>query len=297
MSASTSIFDCIIIGAGPGGLQAGIHLGRYNRRVLLLDRGGGSTKSAVRIENFLTQDAISGQEIVNKGLEQVERFQVKVEKKPVTRVSRTDLFEVASKEERYRGRYVIVSTGVSFHYPRIKNLHKFFGRGFYTCVDCDGYHSTGKKLLIAGNSAETVRLAYGMKQMFTEDISILIADYELPQEYRELAAEEGIQLYTGSPAELLGDDQLAGLRLADGRRLDCQVIMAGFGYKLNDEFLADLPLDRDSQRNILVNAQGESSITNLYVVGALRPGNPQAVIAAGQGATAAIDINKRLLEI
>ena len=297
MRDSEQVYDCLVIGAGPGGLQAAIHLGRYNRRVLLLDRGGGSTKSAVRIENFLTQDAISGQEIVNKGLEQVERFQVKVEKKPVTRVSRTDLFEVASKEERYRGRYVIVSTGVSFHYPRIKNLHKFFGRGFYTCVDCDGYHSTGKKLLIAGNSAETVRLAYGMKQMFTEDISILIADYELPQEYRELAAEEGIQLYTGSPAELLGDDQLAGLRLADGRRLDCQVIMAGFGYKLNDEFLADLPLDRDSQRNILVNAQGESSITNLYVVGALRPGNPQAVIAAGQGATAAIDINKRLLEI
>ena len=47
------IYDCIIIGAGPGGLQAAIYLGRFNRKVLLIDRGGGRTTLAKNIENFL----------------------------------------------------------------------------------------------------------------------------------------------------------------------------------------------------------------------------------------------------
>ena len=38
----------------------------------------------------------------------------------------------------------------------------------------------------------------------------------------------------------------------------------------------------------------ESSTNGLYIVGPLNTGNDQVVIAAGQGAVAAIDINKRL---
>lgn len=298
MEDNGHIFDCLVIGAGPGGLQAAIHLGRYNRSVLLLDRGGGSTKSAAHIENFLTQKSISGQEIVGIGLEQVERFGTTVIKKKVERLTREEgLFTALAGEKRYRGRFALASSGVTFHFPRIRNMHRFFGRGFYTCVDCDGYRTTGKKLLIAGNSAEVLRLAVAMKQMFTADIAILASGIELAAVDREVAAEEGFVLFSGEPEEVLGDEQLSGLRLADGRVIDCEAIMAGFGFHFNDEFLAGLPLDRDAQGNILVNGQGESSLPHFYAVGSLRPGNPQAIIAAGQGATAAIDINRRLLAL
>jgi thioredoxin reductase len=62
------VYDCIVIGAGPGGLQAAIYLCRYNRSVLILDRGGGRTWHAKQIENFLTRTVISGKGIVEKGL-------------------------------------------------------------------------------------------------------------------------------------------------------------------------------------------------------------------------------------
>lgn len=298
MDHSGHIYDCLIIGAGPGGLQAAIHLGRYNRSVLVLDRGGGSTKSAVHIENFLTQENISGQEIVDIGLRQAERFGAMVMKKKVDRLTQeNDLFTAAAGEERYQGRTALISTGVTFNFPRIRNMYRFLGLGFYTCVDCDGYRTTGKKLLIAGNSAETIRLAVAMKQMFTAEIAILMSGTELSTDDRELAEEEGFAFFHGEPLEVLGDDRLTGLRLVDGRVIDCEAIMAGFGYYFNDGFLTGLPLDRDGHGNILVNGQGESSLPSLYVVGALRPGNPQAIIAAGQGAVAAIDINRRLLAL
>jgi thioredoxin reductase len=65
------IYDCIIVGAGPGGLQAAIHLGRNNRKVLLIDRGGGRTSHAKEIKNFLAHPTISGLELVRTGKAQV----------------------------------------------------------------------------------------------------------------------------------------------------------------------------------------------------------------------------------
>jgi cation diffusion facilitator CzcD-associated flavoprotein CzcO len=40
-----TLLDCIVIGAGPGGLQAGIYLGRYNFRVMLFHSPGGRTRT------------------------------------------------------------------------------------------------------------------------------------------------------------------------------------------------------------------------------------------------------------
>src|SRR5512141_2457616 len=78
------LFDCIIIGAGPGGLQAAIYLGRYNRKVILLDRGGGRTWHARHIENFLTQKSISGSDIIRLGIDQARSFNVTVKRAEVT---------------------------------------------------------------------------------------------------------------------------------------------------------------------------------------------------------------------
>jgi thioredoxin reductase (NADPH) len=72
--------------------------------------------------------------------------------------------------------------------------------------------------------------------------------------------------------------------------------MATFGWRLNDGYLQGLQLIRDHENfKIIASPTGQSSLPGLYVVGALRQGHAQAIIAAGQGAAAAIDINSQLL--
>jgi thioredoxin reductase (NADPH) len=88
------VYDCIIVGAGPGGLQAAIYLGRYNRDVLLLDRGGGRTFHARAIENFLTWKVISGREMIEIGMGQARSFNVRIENARVTKVLKKEAFEV-----------------------------------------------------------------------------------------------------------------------------------------------------------------------------------------------------------
>jgi thioredoxin reductase (NADPH) len=293
------VHDCIVIGAGPGGLQAAIYLGRYNRDVLLIDRGGGRTRHAKHIENFLTQKSISGNEIIELGLEQARNFNVGIEQGLVTEVAKGDgFFEVTTKEAAFHAKFVIVSSGVNDNIPSIDGVYKFFGTGFYTCVDCDGYKTTKKKLLIIGNSIQTVRLAFGMREMYTDDISLLLYFYNPPEDYREELADRRISLIQGEPTRIIGEERIEAVELKDGRKIPCEAVMSNFGYKLNDSFLKGLNLKRDNDNfKFATNRSYEASLSGLYIVGPLNTGHDQVVIAAGEGAVAAIDVNKRLLEL
>ncbi|MDH4233076.1 MAG: NAD(P)/FAD-dependent oxidoreductase [Nitrospirota bacterium] len=291
------IYDCIIIGAGPGGLQAAIYLGRYNRKVLIIDRGGGRTSHARHIENLLTQKVISGSEIIRLGMEQAESFNVEIQKGLVTRVLKPGLFEVYAGEVKYLSRFVLVSSGGTENLPRIENLFKFFGTGIFTCIDCDGYRTTGKKLVVIGNSIKTVQVAFGMKDMYTADITLVLYTDKIPEAYKDELAEEGIPFVIGRPVKFIGGERLEALEMQDGKRIPCEVVLSHFGYKLNDGFLSGLNLKRDADNFKFVTSRDyEASLSGLYIVGPLA-GDDQVVIAAGEGAMAAIDMKKRLFEM
>ncbi|MEJ2184087.1 MAG: NAD(P)/FAD-dependent oxidoreductase [Nitrospirota bacterium] len=301
MEKNKESYETVIVGAGPGGLQAAIYLARYNFGVVVLDRSGGRTRHARHVENYLGHPAISGADLLDIAEGQARSFGAEVERDTVLSVKKGQEggFEVHARSGRvYRARTVIAASGVMDKLPRIKDMHRHFGRSFFTCIDCDGYRCTGKKLLVVGNHINTVRLAFAMKKMYTRDISLLLLMYDPPEDYREELASQGITLYKGRPERLLGQEGLEGLVLEDGTRIPCEVVMANFGFHLQDEYLSGLGLERDSKGfKYVVNRHCESSLPGLYIVGPLNTGNDQIVISAGQGAVAAVDIKKRLMEL
>jgi len=291
------LYDCIIIGAGPGGLQAAIYLGRYNREVLLLDRSGGRTWHARRIENVLTHREITGSEIIARGMEQARSFNVHIERGLVLNVQKNSAFIVSTKDQQYRSRYVIAASGVYDILPPIENIFRFLGTSYFTCIDCDGHKTTNKRTIVMGDHLESVNIALGMQQMFTKDITYIPYRFSLPDTAQEVLEEEGIKVVSVDPVRIIGEREMEALELKSGDRVPCEAIMASFGIKLNDEFLADLPLKKDAVGfKYIVNSSYESSLRGLFIVGPLNTGQDQVVISAGEGAVAAIDINKRLLE-
>jgi thioredoxin reductase (NADPH) len=188
------VYDCLIIGAGPGGLQAAIYLGRYNRDVILIDRGGGRTYHARAIENFLSQKVITGKEIIAIGMEQAGSFGVRIERARVTKVLKNEHFEVGTEKDEFYAKFVIVPSGGYDNLPPVENIFKFLGTSFFTCVDCDGYKTTGKKMIIIGNSINTVRLAFGMKEMFTKDITLYFISTTLRMIIKNCCKRKGLYL-------------------------------------------------------------------------------------------------------
>jgi thioredoxin reductase (NADPH) len=184
------------------------------------------------------------------------------------------------------------------HLPDIENLHRFLGRGYYTCIDCDGYHTRGRKLLVMGNHINAVRLAMVMKRIYTPDVTLLLLMYEPPPDYIEELAEQDITLIKGRPSRIVGEEAIEALELRDGTRIPCEVVMQNFGYRLNDSYLKGLDLERDAAGfKYVVDETFQSSVAGLFIVGPLNTGNDQVVISAGAGATAAIAIKKKLLDL
>lgn len=293
------IYDCIVIGGGPGGLQACIHLGRYNFSVLLLNVQGGRTGYAKHIENYLGLPVISGPELLRTGMEQIRQFGVEVENVKVERVTGQEgSFEVLANGRTYHSRYVIAASGARETLAPFKNLGRFFGHYYYTCMICDGYRTTGKKLVVIDRTVNGVRLSIGMKQMYTKDVTFIAHGFSLSQVYRTLLEDEEIGLIEGRPEELLGGEKLEGIRMADGSVIPCDVILGWGGITLNDDYLELLDPERDAEGfKIVTNSSGESSVAGLFVLGSLRTGHSQAIISAGQGAEAAIEISTRIVEI
>jgi thioredoxin reductase (NADPH) len=296
---SETLFDCIVIGAGPGGLQACIHLGRYNFRVLLLHTPGGRTAYAKHIENYLGIPVVAGPDLLETGLGQARSFGVAIENARVDRVALKDGgFEVLANGRVYCSRFVIAASGAKETLAPFKNLHRFFGVSYYTCMICDGYRTTNRKLLVIDRTANGVRTSIAMKRMYTGDVTFLSHGFALAPVYRTLLEDEGIGLVEGRPEELLGEKALEGVRMSDGRVIPCEAILGWGGISLNDGYLAGLPLERDADGfKIVTRGSGESSIPGLFVLGALRLGHSQAIISAGQGAEAAIEISTRIVEL
>jgi thioredoxin reductase (NADPH) len=120
----------------------------------------------------------------------------------------------------------------------------------------------------------------------------------MPDDHAELLAEEGIVFLAGTPQEFIGEVGLAGVKLTDGQEVACEAVMLSYDYTLNDSCLFELALKREGNDNKLVtNHLCESSVENLFVLGALKAGKAQAIIAAGQGAMVGIEINRRLLDL
>jgi len=297
--ASETLLDCIVIGAGPGGLQAGIHLGRYNFRVMLFHSPGGRTYHAKHIENYLGLRLVSGPDLLESGIAQAKSFGVIVENAKVERVTpRERFFEVQAGGKTYQSRFVIAASGARETLAPLKNILRFFSTSYFTCMICDGYRTTGRKLLVIDRTANAVRTSVAMKRMFTSDVTFLSHGFSPAPAYKALLEEEGIGLVEGRPEELLGEKTLEGVRLSDGRVIPCEVILGWGGISLNDEYLEGLPIERDADGfKIATRGNGESSIPGLFVLGALRHGHSQAIISAGQGAEAAIEISTRIVEL
>ena len=71
-----TLYDTIIIGAGPGGMTAAMYAARSELKVLLLEQGapGGQMNNTAEIENYPGFDSIMGPDLSLKMYEPLEFF-------------------------------------------------------------------------------------------------------------------------------------------------------------------------------------------------------------------------------
>ena len=162
-------YDCIIIGAGPAGLAAGLYAARDRFKMLLLEKfvPGGQINSTDRIENYPGFERISGYELTEKMQKQTVAFggaiKTGAEVTALKKLSSSDI-EISCDKDKYLARAVILAPGSDYRKLGIPGEDKFrnAGTGVSYCGTCDAPFFKGKSVVAigGGNTAleETLHL-------------------------------------------------------------------------------------------------------------------------------------------
>jgi len=108
------LYDCIIIGAGPAGLAAGVQLARMNHKILLLEKNkiGGLLNNANRVENYLGLPDFSGPELIKTFQKNLKKQAVSIRKEEVLDIRKIkNIFTIETNKKSYESRTVLVATG------------------------------------------------------------------------------------------------------------------------------------------------------------------------------------------
>lgn len=156
------MYDIIIIGAGPAGLNAALYALRGGKSVLIIESAmiGGQIANSPKLENFPTIHSIPGIDFAMQFAEQVEAWGGVIEYDEVVDVRKKDgYFSVMGKYGENQAKAVIVATGVQHKHINVPGEQELLGDGIYYCVLCDGPLFEGKEVALIGDGNTAMQYA------------------------------------------------------------------------------------------------------------------------------------------
>jgi len=291
--------DCLIVGAGPAGLTAGLYLRRFHRNVKVVDAGNARALRIPRSHNvpgFV--DGIPGHELVARLYEQFADVGGSVRTARVTRLQRDEhgfLAEVG--DERVHARMVLLATGSRDEEPRVPGATELRDRGLLRqCPVCDGFEFSGRRIAVLGPGRHAARESLFIRH-FSEQLVWLSDDddTEPDEAMAQRLADRRVQRLRGCVQRAEPhDDGGVCITLADGSQHGFDVLYAALGCHPRAELGAQLGAELDDGGNLVVDAKCRTTVPGLYAAGDVTGGLDQIVVAAGQAAIAATGIHNNL---
>ena len=296
----TEILDCIVVGAGPGGLTAAIYLGRFRRDFLVIEDGDPRAGWIPRSHNHPGfPDGVGGKELLGRMRLQAGKYGARFERGYVETLTldADGVFTVTTGEGGRRARSVLLATGVKDNEPELPDVYGAVQRGLIRiCPICDAFEVIDKAVGVIGSGDAAAREALFLRT-YTADLKVILlgGEHEISPENRRSLAEAGIDvLETGLDRVHLEHDRLVALHFADGAQHRFDVIYTALGATPRSE-LADMvdALSCEDGR-LWVNDHQMTSVDGLYAAGDMVRGLNQISTAQAEAAIAATDIHNRL---
>lgn len=293
---NTQAFDAIIIGAGPAGLTAGIYLGRFRRRCLILHHGDSRARWIPTSHNIPGFTAgVGGTELLSKLEQQCRQYGANFRKASVTELSVQDeLFVVAAMDQApVYARYVLLATGAKDHLPALAGVSEAVLRSVVRfCPICDAFEAIDRRIAVIGNGSHGEREAEFLS-MYSDSVTLLQLSSVQPSRIASLRAQ-GIDCVPVSLSDLRIEKDRVILRPRRRKVRAFDVVYMALGCSAQRQLASGLNAQCDEHGALLVNAHQRTSVSGLYAAGDLVRGLNQVVVAAAEAAIAATDIHNKL---
>lgn len=302
--------DVAVIGGGPAGLTAGLYLCRGKIDTILLEQkltGGQAVKSPL-IENYPGfPEGISGAELVERMMQQVDRFGLEVMTfAPAMKLSLDGHVKVLSLDNgEVLANAVIIATGRSPRKMGIPGEEEFSGRGISYCATCDGPLFTEKVIMVIGGGDAAVEEALHLTKFGSKVILVHRRDELRASSYLQERAlsEPKLEFMWNSEIEEIKGEQLVKSAIISnnvtGERTEVPVSGVFFyvGNVPNTGFAADA-VELDETGYVISDQNLESSVPGIFAAGDVRANRfKQVIIAAAEGALASSSAHRYLESI
>ena len=299
-------YDVVIIGGGPAGATAAMYSARASLRTLVLDKGltAGALGITSKIANYPgILGEISGAELLERMRDQAESFGAQFMQ---DRVQGVDLLSdpklIFANSGTYTARAVIIATGSMGRGQRVKGEDELLGRGVSYCATCDAAFFRGQAVVVAGQSDEAVEEALFLTR-FVRTVHLLSPTNELKAPahlVEELTHKPNVELHLGAALrEVLGGEHVEGVRYAQRGAGEHTLPVTGAfiylqgGRPITDFLEGQLPVSDGGC--LLVDNEFRTPLPGVFAVGDVLCNHvKQAVVAAAEGAVAAMAVEKHL---
>lgn len=297
------IYDTLIIGGGPAGLTAAIYLGRFNRKVLVLDKHTGRSSYQQVNENYLGfPDGIHARHLRLLGQRQAKKFGAKFVSDEIVKIRKhQNYFSVASLNEQYKGRTIVLATGVVDLFPVFPNVKKYIGKSLFWCITCDGYKTRNKRVVVVGHTDEAVETCLQFLQ-YTDKLTFLlncsVKQAKVSKDMRERLARHHIPYVEGVIKSVKGKyGQLEEIILHDKTKLKVEYLFNQQGASPDSVLAKEIKVLTDTSGYIFVDSEQRTNIPYVYAAGDVtKPHSHQIVTASHEGSQAAQSANYDLYE-
>ncbi len=289
-------WDCIIVGAGPAGLNAALVLGRARWRVLVLDSGAPRNYATHEMHGVLGHDGLDPAELRARGRAELARYGVQVVSLEVRDAKVLDgAVRVMCAGRTEVTRTVLLATGMLDELPDIPGFADVWGTSAHTCPYCDGFEHRDERLAVLAAGDRGEHLAVVLRQWSDDVVLLSNGPHNLAADQLARLQAVGVSVIA-TPVVALDshDGRLRRVRLGDGQALDRDALFFYVGWRLRTDVARALGCELRDDSSIVVDSNQVTTIDRVYAVGNCT--DPRALVpaAAGSGTTAAVTINARL---
>ena len=302
-------YDTLIVGGGPAGLSAALHLTWHNRKVLVFDRRTGPLFfTLTKLENVPGMPAQSGVQIMKSLRQQAEEMGAELKRGNVTKVSgEVGNFSLELETgETFTGKTLLLATGVARYHPTIEGEYqqclRYAGKcNMYYCPDCEAPEIDGKNTLVVGvgSGAGAVGTAKHLHDHSSQLTLLLTGETELREQDKAWLDERDIKVYKGEITNFEGKKGcLDALTLENGTRLEYEAYFVSSPNIPRTDLAEQLGIPIVKSGHAEPKTQrGNTEVEGVWIAGDLRPMTQQVSIALGTGNIAAVHIDQYLLNL
>lgn len=290
------MYDVIIVGGGPAGLSAATILGRCRLTVLVCDDGNYRNETSRAVNGFLTRDGMHPAELRRIARDQALRYGVDYR---VVRVKDAvlgaDGFTVTLEGgEQLLCRRLLLATGVIDSVPDVPGMREFFGGGVYHCPYCDGWEVRDQPLAAYGTGKNIAGLALSLLTWSADVVAVTGGSRLAVTEAAALRAA-GIPVRTEPVERVEGSHGgLERIVFAGGVELPCKALFVSTPQRQRCDLASRLGCRFTHKGAVRTRSQEGTNVPGLFVAGDASKDVQLAIVAAAEGAKAAVAIHRSL---